>query len=279
MAGVPFARERGFEERLVGAPGYARLESAGHMGGLLLRTIRTMVKPPFTWRAGLVDECGLTIRRCTLPLLVSIWFLNVGIVIALVVGLVGMIGTIDRAGAGVSGGTPRETGFWVTGMVFAGVVGSAMTADLGARKVREELDAMSVLGVDTVKTLIVPRVLALTLMAPVLGMIALMNATGAIWLTSPLFLPNTTRGAYVEASLSTINATDTASFLLRLAVAGMFVGIVSCSKGLTARGGAEGVGRAVNQAVLICFLGIWILNSLWNAVFLPTFPDVTVLRG
>jgi phospholipid/cholesterol/gamma-HCH transport system permease protein len=59
----------------------------------------------------------------------------------------------------------------------------------------------------------------------------------------------------------------------------LFVGIVSCSKGLTTRGGAEGVGRSVNQAVLISFLGIWIMNCVWNAAFLPSVPEVTVLRG
>jgi phospholipid/cholesterol/gamma-HCH transport system permease protein len=164
-------------------------------------------------------------------------------------------------------------------MIFAGVVGSSITADLGARKIREELDAMSVLGVDMVRTLVVPRIVALTLMAPVLGALALTLAVGGIFVLSPILLPNATHPAYVDSLRSIINAADIFSFALRCMITGLFVGVVCCAKGLGTSGGAEGVGRAVNQAVLITFMGIWVLNSLWNAVFLPTFPDVSILRG
>jgi phospholipid/cholesterol/gamma-HCH transport system permease protein len=272
-------RARSVEERLPGLPGYDRVSSAGFIGRLLIRTVRTTFTPPFTWFDELLAECALTIRRCITPLIISISFFAFGIVSTLIAGLLGALGTIDRTGAGMISGWPREVAYWVTGMIFAGVVGSAITADLGARKIRDELDAMSVLGVDYVRALIVPRVLALTLMAPVLGAFALFNAVFLIHVLSPFTLANATHYAYVESLQSLINVPDLISFLLRCTVTGLFVGVVSCAKGLSVSGGAEGVGRSVNQAVLINFMGIWILNSLWNAAFLPTFPDVSTLTG
>jgi phospholipid/cholesterol/gamma-HCH transport system permease protein len=194
------------------------------------------------------------------PLVLSITFFAVGLVVTTVGGVLGVIGTVDRFGNVAAYGWPRETGFWVASMVFAGVVGAAVTADLGARKIREELDAIRVFGVDPVRTLVVPRIAALVIIAPVLSLAAVLNAYLSGW----------------EAS---ITSGDMISLVLRSMVTGLFVGVVSCYKGLATEGGAEGVGRAVNQTVVITFFGIWLLNGLWNAVFLAAFPSVSVFRG
>jgi len=267
------------ESGLAEVPGYERLAAAAFIGEVFVKTIRAAFTPPFSWWRDMLDECDLAVRRCSLPLILSLLFFAVGIVVTLIAGLLGALGTIDRTGAGMVTGWPRETGYWVTAMVFAGVVGSSVTADLGARKIREELDAMSVLGVDYIRTLVVPRVVAVTLIAPVLGLLAIGLAIGTIYLISPFLLPNATYHAYLDSARSIINVGDVLSLILRMLVTGLLVGVVSCAKGLSVKGGAEGVGRAVNQSVLITFLSIWVLNSLWNAVFLPTFPNVTILKG
>jgi phospholipid/cholesterol/gamma-HCH transport system permease protein len=67
--------------------------------------------------------------------------------------------------------------------------------------------------------------------------------------------------------------------VVKTALAGFLVGVVSCYKGITSSGGAEGVGRAVNEAVLISFFGVWMINILFNTMFLSLFPSVTILRG
>jgi phospholipid/cholesterol/gamma-HCH transport system permease protein len=272
-------RAAGGADRLVGLPGYKKLASAGGMGALLIATARSAVKPPFSWRGECLVQCSETIRRSIVPLVLSMSAFAVGIIVALIAGLLESIGTIDRAGGGNITGWAREPGFWVTSMIFAGVVGSAMTADLGARAVREELDAIKVLGVDTVKTVVVPRVLALTLTAPLLGLIAVFNAMLISYLTYPFLLPNVTHAAFIDGTLAFMNSADAFSLMAKLAVTGLFVSIVCCYKGINATGGAEGVGRAVNEAVLLTFVGLWILNSLWNAVFLANTPITQVLRG
>jgi phospholipid/cholesterol/gamma-HCH transport system permease protein len=268
-----------WQQRLSEAPGYQRLEAASGIVMLLGAAARSAVRPPFSWLGAWLEESALTIRRCLLPLVLSMAAFSIGIVVALIAGLLSAIGTIDRAGGGNFTGWNREVGFWLTAMILAGVAGSAMTADLAARKVRDELDAVAVLGVDTNKTLVVPRILALAFTAPVLGLIAVLTAMTVSYFAEPMLLPNLTQSAFIDSANAFINVPDVLSLVTRNAVGGVFVGAVCCYKGLNAKGGAEGVGRAVNEAVLITFVGLWILNSLWNAVFLANSPATQILRG
>jgi phospholipid/cholesterol/gamma-HCH transport system permease protein len=60
---------------------------------------------------------------------------------------------------------------------------------------------------------------------------------------------------------------------------GVWIGAVACQKGLSSKGGAEGVGRAVNQTVVLSFLGIWIINSVFNTAYLTAFPSVVIAKG
>lgn len=265
--------------RLRTMPGYDRLEAAGGMGVLVVQMFRTAVRPPYSWKLAFLEECSVTIRRCAVPLALSMAAFSIGIIVALIAGLLGAIGSIDRAGGGNITGWSREPGFWVTSMIFAGVAGSAMTADLAARKVREELDAIAVLGVDAMRTLVVPRILALAVVAPMLGLFAVLVAMATSYLSYPFLLDNATTSAFIDSTKAFMNASDMLSLVARLLVTGLLVGTVCCYKGLNAKGGAEGVGRAVNESVLICFVSLWVLNCLWNAVFLANSPATQVLRG
>lgn len=264
---------------LAGAPLLARLAVLQGMVDLAGRTARCAVTGPFPWVRDWLEQCSTGIRRCIGPLLLSVTFFSVGLVVTTIGGILTSIGTIDRLGGGIVTGFPRETAFWVTGMVFAGVVGGAITADLGARRVREELDAIEVLGVDLIRTLVVPRVLALITIAPILGFLGLINAIVVIYFTAPLVNPNLQPAVYIETASDFATSVDAISLLLRLVIAGAFVGVVSCYKGINASGGTEGVGRAVNQAVVITFFGLWAFNSMWNSVVLAAFPNGQGLRG
>lgn len=267
------------EGQLPAVPGYRRLESAAGMGTLFARFVRVAVTPPYPWLGTCLEECALTIRRCTMPLLISICFWIVGFATVAVAGIVSDIGSPDRTGAGITLGQIRESSYWITSMVFAGVVGSAMTADLGARKIREELDALQVLALDPMRSLVVPRIVALALMAPVLLLIAMAAGIVAVGVFAPLLVPQLDRADYVATSLGSMVGLDVLSATLKAVVTGIFVGVVCCYKGLSTRGGAEGVGRAVNEAVLITFVALWVFGALWNAMFFALVPDVLTLRG
>jgi phospholipid/cholesterol/gamma-HCH transport system permease protein len=270
---------RTLDERIVAMPGYSRLETVAGMTALLWRVVKLAVRRPGAWVVPCIEECSLTTRRTLAPLLMSMSAFALGTIIAIIGGVVEAIGSVDRAGGANITGWPREPGFWVTSMILAGVAGSAMTADLGARKIRDELDAMAVLGVDTIRTLIVPRVIALTVMTPILGLIAVFTGMFVSYFAWPALLGNLTHAAFIDAMSSFADPMDLISFVGRCAVTGLFIGIVSCYKGMSTRGGAEGVGRAVNDAVLITFMGLWALNGLWNLVFLSNVPSLQVLRG
>lgn len=267
------------DRNVAAVPGYGRLESAAGMGSLFVRVVRVAVTPPYPWLRTCLEECELTIRRCTMPLLISVCFWIVGFATVAVSGIVGDIGSPDRTGAGITLGQIRESSYWITSMVFAGVVGSAMTADLGARKIREELDALQVLALDPIRSLVVPRVVALALMAPVLLLIAVAAGILAVGVFGPLLVPQLDRADFIATSKGAMVGPDVLSAYLKAVVTGLFVGIVCCYKGLSARGGAEGVGRAVNEAVLITFVALWTFGALWNSVFFALFPNVLTLRG
>jgi phospholipid/cholesterol/gamma-HCH transport system permease protein len=156
-------------------------------------------------------------------------------------------------------------------MIFAGVAGSAVCADLGARKVREEFDALAVMGVDHVRSVILPRVVALTLGAAVLGLLALLVTFGTAILLAPP-VTGVPRGVFIDGVRLNVLSIDVFASIIKYLLIGFFVGIVACQKGANARGGTRGVGSAVNQTVVLSFLGIWIINSLFNLALLTAFP-------
>lgn len=260
-------------------PGYGTLQTASGTWWLFLRTMRSAVSPPFSWINDSVGIMALTLRMCLVPILLAAAAFSIGLFVTMVGGALQSLGTVDRFGGGFAVATVRETAFWVTSMIFAGVIGSAVTADLGARKIREELDALAVLGVDQVRMLVVPRVLGLTLMGPVLGLMALLSSLLLAGFVSPLLLRNFTTSDMFAGVAVFVTVADIVSLCLKLLICGLLVSTVCCYKGLTCSGGTSGVGRAVNQAVLINFVALWAFNALWNSTFLALFPEMQILRG
>src|SRR5438046_7460047 len=137
------------------------LEEFGDMMILTGRTIVSALRPPYPYGGELVSQFLFALRLCWFPLLIStvcICYAAPGLQAA---NFLTIFGALDRLGGFFVLGAVREIGPSVTAIVVAGVAGTAITADLGARKVREELDALQVLGVDPVKNLVEPGLLAL----------------------------------------------------------------------------------------------------------------------
>jgi phospholipid/cholesterol/gamma-HCH transport system permease protein len=279
MAEQGIGSRRGPAQALSGAPALAWLRSAGEIGRLAVRTIRLIFTPPFPWWRDAVVEFSLALRRCTLPLVLAMVTFAIGIAVLFVGRIVETLGTSDRLYGGLTIGFMREPSVWVTAMIFAGVAGSAMTADIGARRIREELDAMSVLGVDTIRALVVPRVVAMTLVAPVLGLVTFLTAQVVDYLLVPVFYPSVTFAAELDTMKSFLYTVDILALFVKLPLCGFAVGLISCAKGLSTKGGAEGVGTAVNQSVVLMFATLWVINGLVNGAYLALFPSVQQLRG
>ncbi|HEX6388009.1 MAG TPA: ABC transporter permease, partial [Solirubrobacteraceae bacterium] len=154
--------------------------------------------------------------------------------------------------------------------------GTAVCADLGARKVREELDALQVLGVRTTR-LVVPWALALMIATPLLLLIAVASCllSGA---AAVLLLYDTTLGAFAATFKANFAPVELLASLVKTAIFGVIIAIVCCYKGINASGGPQGVGRAVNQAVVISFAALWIVNYAVTSLVLATFPELQGLR-
>ena len=187
-----------------------------------------------------------------------------------------LFGALDRLGGFFVLASIREFAPFVTAIVLAGVAGTAITADLGARKIREELDALQVLGVDPVKNLVVPRFLALMLVTGLFDVYAvLFGIFGGIIATLVNGAP---LGPFFATFLTNASITDLWGSVLKCTLFGAIIAIVCCYKGMTASGGAQGVGRAVNQAVVIAFLGVFAFNYVFTQTLLATHPEITVIR-
>lgn len=169
----------------------------------------------------------------------------------------------------------REMGPFITALILAATVGSAMAAELGTMKVSDEITALDVMSVDTVSYLAVPRVLALTLMCPILT--AMSNLVGIFGgsLVGANKLGISTEfywQAVFEALRDPDNIfpKDVYTGMVKAVVFGCLIATVSCSTGMRAGGGALGVGRAVQQAVTTSFLLIIIVGYIitWFFYFL-----------
>jgi phospholipid/cholesterol/gamma-HCH transport system permease protein len=256
---------------------WGTIETLGGSVQITWRSVVTWVTPPwFAWWPEAIDQAWILIKRCMIPVAISVFFFGYGPVGVEAGTFFKALGEIDRLGGIYSVGAVREYVPWVTGMVVAGVAGTAITADLGARKVREELDALAVMGVDVTRTLVAPRVLALTVALPLLNLIGLVFSSAA-GLVVELSQHGASTG-YFASFAAGFSPVDMVANVLKTATFGFIIAVVCCYRGLTAKGSSEGVGRAVNVAVVHSFAAVWLFNFAFNAVYLAAFPGSLAVR-
>src|SRR5919108_3289989 len=239
------------------------------------KTVASAVTPPYPYGKELVAQFLFALRLCWFPMILASLAFTYGPAGIQVGAFLNLFGAIDRLGGVFALTVVREFAPLVCAIVMAGVAGTAMCADLGARKIREELDALLVLGVDPVKNLVVPRFLSLMLVTGLFDIYALLfgifGGILATWVNSaPL-------GPFWATFFTNASTTDLWGSVLKTTLFGAIIAIVCCYKGMTASGGAEGVGRAVNQAVVIAFLGVFAFNYVFTQTLLATHPEITTI--
>ncbi|GAA3528124.1 MlaE family ABC transporter permease [Nocardioides daeguensis] len=265
--------------RLVGRlPGVVRgpVSEAGGMAQLLGRILRSAITQPRGYWGQVVEDMHVTIKRAWVPIVFALFGFLIFMSI-LTVQFFDMAGANQLFGPLLLLQSMRTFTIWIDSMVVAGVIGTALTSDVGARKVREEIDAMMVMGIDPVRDLAVPRVLSITFITTLLAVPSLlvtvfsMNVGGLYVASMPSehFYSN----LFSNVSPGSIVAVVVESFLI-----GLLIGTVCCYKGFTASGGAIGLGRSVNQAVVIAFLAVWVLQLAFNALLLGLFPNLGAFR-
>src|SRR5882672_5659151 len=160
-----------------------------------------------------------------------------------------------------------ELGPVLAGLALAGRVGASMAAELGTMKVTEQVDALETLAYDPQSYLVVPRVLAGTVMFPVI--IAFAIATGIVtgWLTSLVLLDLSTPD-FLKGLKLFYRFKDTWFGLFKSATFGATITLVGCMVGLSTRGGAEGVGKSTTRAVVYSAVLILLLDAFWAVLLL-----------
>jgi phospholipid/cholesterol/gamma-HCH transport system permease protein len=215
---------------------------------LVLAAFRSIVTPPYYRRDIILQFEAIGIGSLTV---VSLTGFFTGAALALQTGQ-----TLDRFGARtlvgqlVSASMIRELGPVLTALMLAGRVGSGIAAELGSMAVTDQINALRALGTDPVRKLVVPRILAVTCMAPVLTVLA--DAFGIIagWIISVTNLGVGT-STYWTAVQEGLYLGDVWQGLIKPVILGFVIGTVGCHVGLRTSGGTQGVGRATTNSVVV----------------------------
>ena len=226
-------------------------------------TAKALFRRPFQWRE-LILQAWFIMRVALPPTIMVSIPLTVLLVFTLNV-LLAQFGAADLSGAGAALGAVTQLGPLTTVLVIAGAGSTAICADLGARTIREEIDALEVLGIDPIHRLVVPRVIAATLVATLLnGLVIIVGLVGGF--VFGVYLQNVSGGGYL-ATLTTITGLpEVVIATVKAATFGLIAGLVGCYRGLTVGGGSKGLGVAVNQTVVLCVTALFAVNVVLTTI-------------
>jgi phospholipid/cholesterol/gamma-HCH transport system permease protein len=217
------------------------------------------------WKLSALTKQMVKIGVASMPTVALANFL-LGIVLAMEgAGQFEKLGATDLVAALVSFSILREIGPLITAVIVIGRSGSAVTAELGTMKVEEEIEALNVMGIDPVKYLIVPRLLAMVIMMPVLTILGEGVGLFAGWLISVTTL-HLNPYFYVHNALAAVDQKDLWSGMLKAIMFGSVVGTVCCYYGITVGGGAEGVGKATTQSVVTSLTSMLAMDAILTAL-------------
>jgi phospholipid/cholesterol/gamma-HCH transport system permease protein len=160
----------------------------------------------------------------------------------------------------------RELGPVLTALIVAGRVGASITAELGTMKVTEQIDAMETLATNPIKYLVVPRFLALIIMLPLLTIYSDVVGIFGGYLVG-VYKLGISHAMYMKNTWEPLKYKDIFTGLVKSFFFGIIVCIVACYEGMTAEGGAEGVGRSTTSSVVVSFILIIASDCFFTALF------------
>ena len=244
---------------------FAESRSLDYLGDVAVATGAAVRSPrslnwPDVWRV--MDRAGAD----AVPILALLTFL-----IGLVTGFQAAI-QLKQFGANifvadlVALSITRELGPLMTAIILAGRSGAAFAAELGTMRVSEEVDALVTLGLDPYRFLVLPRVLALLVVAPLLTFLAALCGILGGLLVALLTL-DVTVNSYLRETQSALELWDVGSGLVKSVAFGLVIALIACQRGLAASGGAEGVGRATTSAVVTSLFAIVLMDALFTVLF------------
>ncbi len=213
------------------------------------------------------------IRRQTLLAgIQSFWITSIvalftGMILSLQAGLVLRdYGQAAQVGNLVSQTLCREMGPFMTSLILAASVGSAITAQIGTMAVSEELAALEVMSINPVRFLVMPRLIAMMLMCPILTIYTDIIGTigGGLVAVNQIDVP---WGIYVDSALKYLKTKDILVGILKSFIFAILIVTISCYKGMATSGGAAGVGKSTRSSVISSFLMILLIGYFITRIF------------
>ena len=246
--------------------GRAVMENVEEMGKILLLFISVlawMFRPPLKLRNIFKQMEFVGVKSIFVVVLTGTF---TGMVMALQ-GYHGfrMFSAESLVGGTVALGMTRELGPVLTSLMVTARAGSAMAAELGTMRVTEQIDALYVMAANPVKHLIVPRVIAGVLMVPVLTVVSdFVGILGGYFVGVHILGINP--GVFIKNITRLVELNDIYNGLVKAACFGLILSLIGCYKGFNTRGGAEGVGRATTEAVVLASITILISDYFLTAI-------------
>ncbi len=240
----------------------------GYLGGLAtlgFQMIRVLLGRRFPWRDVIVECEFIGVKSLNLITLIAVF---TGMVFALqfAVGL-GRFGLKIYIGQVIGIAIVRELGPVLISLMMAARVGAGIAAELGSMVVTEQVLAIEALGANPVHKLVLPRVVATTLAAPILTTIGdIVGIIGGMWITvmeagvSPRF--------YFDQIRRTVSLDDYFSGIAKTLFFGFFIGLIACYQGLRTEGGTAGVGKSTTYAVVVSSLMVFIADFFLTKLFI-----------
>ena len=203
----------------------------------------------------------------SLPLVLIVGFFSGGIIAwQAAAQFRGMI-SLDVMGGQTMRVILMEMGPVLTALVISGRLGASMTAEIGAMKITEQVDALRVMGIDPIRFLVLPRVVALAIMMPILTFFANLMAIFGSYLVSDYFL-DLSYQTFFSSAKSFFHLADLLGGLFKSLIFGLLISFVGCLMGLRAEGGASGVGNSTIQSFVICAICVLVSDfCLWLILF------------
>jgi phospholipid/cholesterol/gamma-HCH transport system permease protein len=264
----PPPREPNFIERL-GARMTALIDHFGHAGTMTWGAITSLFKRPFEINSTIYQIESLGIKSVAIAAVTSVF---VGMVMALQFAFgLQRFGGMEYTGRVVGISFTRELAPTLTAVIVGARIGSGIAAEIGSMSVTEQIDAIRSLGADPLKKLVAPRLLACTIVMPILCTLALVvGFSGAMFITYVQFdLPP---GFFLTTALSSVNFVDFWSGLSKCPVYGALIAIIGCHYGIRTRGGTEGVGQATTATVVTTSIAILIADFFMTKISFIIWP-------
>src|SRR5271168_157874 len=239
------------------------LAMVGGFARMCSLTGKALLRWPLEWQELLV-QCWFLLRVTILPTMMAAIPLTVLLTFTLNL-LLAEFGAADISGAGAALGAVTQLGPLTTVLVVAGTGSTAICADLGARTIREEIDALEVMGIDPIRRLVVPRVLAATIVGSLLNSLVIIVGLVGGFVFS-VYLQHVDGGAYLSTLTLVTGLPEVIVATAKAVSFGLIAGLVGCYRGLTVSGGAKGVGTAVNETVVLCVIALFAVNVILTTV-------------